>query len=124
MSRQHPFELIGGALDEAWFTEVDAASRAARCDATDRLAFQRLEPVQRVLGELRPPDADAPGAAVEEYGTLLFVVYHYARAGARTVALDRAAFERVLASHAAAAPPPPVPEGIAPCYLQLPERWF
>jgi hypothetical protein len=122
MSRTDPFDLIGGVLGDAWFTEVDAAAQAAGRDPADRLAFQRLDPVQRVLDELRPPDAEAPGAIVEEYGTLLFVVYHYRRAGERSLALDRAAFERLLASEPAA--PPPLPAAIAPCYLQLPERWF
>ncbi len=122
MSRAHPFDLIGGVLGEAWFTEVDAAAEAAGCDPADRLPFQRLEPVQRVLGELRPPDADAPGAVVEEYGTLLFVVYHYHRAGRRSFALDKATLERVLAQEGTALAP--VPAGITPCYLQLPERWF
>ena len=126
MSRAHPFDLVGGALSEAWFGEVDAAVAAAGCDPADRLAFQRLEPVQRVLGELRPPDAEAPGAVEEEYATLLFVVYHYHRAGARSFALDRGALERALASDEPAAPPalPPVRAGLAPCYVQLPERWF
>jgi hypothetical protein len=121
VSRAHPFDLIGGALGEAWFGEVDAAAAGARCDPADRLAFQRLEPVQRALGELRPADAEAPGAVVEEYGTLLYVVYHYQRAGARSFPLDRAAFEHALAGEPA---PPPLPAGLAPCYVQLPERWF
>jgi hypothetical protein len=122
MSRPHPFDLIGTALGEAWFAEVDASVQTASCDPSDRLAFQRLEPVQRVLRELHPADAEAPGAVVEEYGTLLFVVYHYRRAGGRSLVLDRAALERALAG--APATPPPVPAAIGACYLQLPERWF
>ena len=62
MSRAHPFDLIGAALGEAWFGEVDAAVAAAACDPADRLAFQRLGPVQRVLGELRPAGGEGPGA--------------------------------------------------------------
>lgn len=121
MSRVHPFDLIGGALGDAWFAEVDAAARAAACDPTDRLPFQQLEPVQRVLEELRPPEADAPGAVVEEYGTLLFVVYHYQRGGKQSFVLDRAALERELARDPDSPPPP---GELTPCYLQLPERWF
>jgi hypothetical protein len=122
VSRPHPFDLIGPALGDAWFADVDAAVHTAGRDPTDRLAFQRLEPVQRVLGELRPADAEAPGAAVEEYGTLLFVVYHYRRAGQRSFALDRAALERALGAEPGALAP--LPAAIAACYLQLPERWF
>ena len=122
MSRAHPFDLIGGALGDAWFAEVDAAARAAKRDPSDRLAFQQLLPVQRALGELRPPEAAAPGAAVEEYGTLLFVVYHYQRGGKQSFVLDRAALERELARDRGS--PPPLPGAVAPCYLQLPERWF
>ena len=124
MSRAHPFDLIGAALGEAWFGEVDAAVAAAACDPADRLAFQRLEPVQRVLGELRPAEAEAPGGVGGEYGTLLFAVWHYHRAGARSFALDKDALERALAGDPVAAPPPRMPDGIAPCYVQLPERWF
>jgi hypothetical protein len=120
MSRAHPFDLLSLALGEAWFAQVDAAAQAAPCDPADRLAFQRLEPVQRVLGELRPPDADAPGAVVEEYGTLLFVIYHFRRAGAKSYALAKEALEPPAAGTAAN---PPLPATIAPCYVQLPEHW-
>lgn len=112
MSRPHPFDVIHHALSEAWFREIP--------DTDDRLEFQQLTPVQRALGELKPTEADAPGAAAEEYGVLLYAVYRFWSAGRHSVALEPAALERALAREHA--PPPQVPHGA--CYLQLPERLF
>lgn len=113
MTRPHPFDVIATALGEAWFAEIQAASGG---DLTDRLRFQQVAPVQRALGELAP--AEAMGAAVEQYGTLLYAVYHFWRAGRHTLALDRAALDRSLERDAGTAPD--VPHGA--CYVQLPER--
>ncbi len=112
MSRPHPFDVIHGALTEEWFREVG--------DTDDLLQFQRMAPVQRALGELKPGEAEAAGAAAEEYGILLYVTYRFWSAGRHSLALQRAAVERALAREATGSPQ--VPHGA--CYLQLPERLF
>lgn len=117
MTRPHPFDAIHDALSEEWFAEVG--------DAASRLGFQQSEPVQRVLGQLAPAQA-AAGAAAEEYGTLLYAIHRFWRAGRHTIGLNRAAVDRMVsdASRPPALPPsrPTVPHGA--CYLQLPERLF
>jgi hypothetical protein len=122
MTRPHPFDVIHDALSEAWFAEVG--------EPADRLPFQQREPVQRVLGQLAPGEA-AAGAAAEEYGTLLYVVHRFWRAGRPTIALDRAAVDEMLDEGGKAVRRKggsedsqlvTVPHGA--CYLQLPERLF
>jgi hypothetical protein len=122
VSRPHPTDLLAGALADEWYAEVEAAGKSAECDLADRLRFQQLAPVQRVLGELSPPDAEAPGAVAEQYGTLLFVLYQYRQAGQQSFTLRQAELERV--AETAADVPPRLPHGISACYLQMPERVF
>ncbi len=112
MSRPHPFDVIHGALSEEWFSEIG--------DPGDRLQFQQLPPVQRVLGELKTADQEAAGAAAEEYGILLYAVHRFWQARRYSISLDRAAVEQALAIEATRAAE--VPHGA--CYLQLPERLF
>ncbi len=118
MSRLHPFDPMAAALGDDWFREVEAAAAAAAADPGDRLAFEQLAPVQRVLSDLLPPSEQAPGAAVEGYGILLFSVYHFWRGGRRSLSLDRESLERIVAQEASPAPPR-LREG---WYVQLPER--
>ncbi len=110
--RPHPFDVIYGALSEEWFAEIGAPA--------DRLPFQQLEPVQRVLGQLNLGDAEAAGAAAEEYGILLYAAHRFWSAGRHTISFDRSAVERALVGRVTG--PPTVPHGA--CYLQLPEHLF
>jgi len=118
MSRLHPFDLVSRALGEGWFAEVEAAARQAGRDPSERQVFQQLGPVQRVLDELLPPSDEAPGAAAEEYAVLLFAMFHFWRGGCRSVNLDRAGFERIIAQDPSVGS---LPAG-GSRYLQLPER--
>ena len=123
MTRPHPFDTIHDALSDQWFAEAGGP--------TDRLPFQQLEPVQRILGQLAPAQA-AVGAAAEEYGTLLYVVHRFWHAGRHTLPLDRSAVDRMLAADGGGAAGgeggPGGPHGLTvphgACYLQLPERLF
>jgi hypothetical protein len=109
---------MAAALGDDWFREVRAAAAAAGQDTRDRLAFEQLAPVQRVVDDLLPPSQEAPGALAEGYGILLFSVYHFWLGGRREIALDRERLERIIARGAS-----PAPLHVdAGWYVQLPER--
>lgn len=121
MKRLHPFDFVFGAIADQQFGEIRGESERAGVPLDDRVQFHRFEPVRRLLGEIQPPEKDAlSAAAIEEYGSLLYLAYRFWLAGRRTLTISRGTLEPELAT----APPgdPVVPGGA--CYLQLPEQWF
>jgi len=120
MTRLHPFDVVAGGLTDGWFGEVREAETQGAGDAADRLRFLQLEPVRRVLRELNPPEDEAAGAAIEEYGTLLYAVYRFWSTGRNSLTLERESLEHALARDVGASPTVPHQA----CYLQLPERLF
>jgi hypothetical protein len=116
MSRLHPFNLVFGELAATRFGEIRALGSAA--ELRDRLRFQQLEAVQRLLADIAPRNGEpGRGAQMEEYGILLYAAYHYWDQGEQTraVAPD-------FDATSAADRPPQVPVGA--CYIRLPERRF
>lgn len=120
MTRPHPFDVVAGGLTDGWFSEVREAETQGGGDAADRLWFLQLAPVRRVLRELNPPEDQAAGAVIEEYGTLLYAVYRFWSTGRHSLTLGRESLERALGHDAGTTPEVPH----RACYLQLPERLF
>lgn len=122
MSRLHPFDYVFGETADERFGELRTEATRSRRDLTERVEFLRFEPVRRLLADLRTPDAgDSAGAALEEYGALLYVAYRYWAAGRRAFELGREDVTRMLGED----PPdgaPEVPHGA--CYLRLPAQLF
>lgn len=126
MTRLHPFQYVFSALADQRFGEIQREAAGAGLTLDSRLSFLRCEPVRRLLDELRADDpaaGDLGGAALEEYGALLYHAYRYWAAGQHSLAISRAEMEALLHAPRPTAPPDPaVPHGA--CYLQLPEQWM
>ncbi len=116
MTRLHPFDFVFGTLAEERFPEIRAEAQQAARDPSDRLHFQQLAAVRRLLGEV-PAEA---GAAMEAYGALFYAVYRYWDTGRHWYAVTLAGLDR--ADQLGIPGNPTVPHGA--CYLQLPERTF
>lgn len=122
MTRLLPFDYVFGPFADQRFDQIRKESERAGVALDDRLRFHRFEPTRRLLGEIQPADRGAlAAAALEEYGTLLYLAYRFWLSGRQSIVLSRTAIERGLAS------PPPAADPVVPhgaCYLQLPEQWF
>ncbi|MBI3982652.1 MAG: hypothetical protein HY337_07050 [Gemmatimonadetes bacterium] len=143
MSRPHPFDLVFGELARTRFAEIRAAD-AAKLDvrhsvseqpeaqasdighrtsptSRDRRLFLQLPAVQGLLADIAPGEGvPNRGAQMEEYGILLYVIYHYWNRGERTVAVSLEELDAAAAT--AADRSPTVPDGA--CYLRLPEHRY
>jgi hypothetical protein len=86
--RVSPYQVVfaGAPFETEHFPAIQVEAEERGADAANPSQFLLLGSVGRILRELLP--ADSPGAAVEQYGKLLFQGYHFWRFGRRTFSLE------------------------------------
>lgn len=117
-----PYDLVFGpaVFAERFFPAIEREAVAAEVDAADPQRFLQLGQAGGLLRELVPEDA--PAAATQQIGHLLFHAFHYWHAGRHVLAIQAPDVERVLAMRPAgdALPATTFPAG----YVQLPRNLF
>lgn len=115
--RINPFDAVFGSMAAERFPVLREGIASAGRDARDREAFVLVREVVEFLRELRPVEAEGDG--VDELVALVHAAYLYWADGLRTVVVDRATLDDVVANE-----PEPGPEpGGSVYYVQLaPQR--